>query len=184
MASNFVLLDRDGIINRRIPLGYVTSWNQFIFLPGVLEGLRRLTGAGISTVVVSNQAGVGKGVMPRSALDRITRRFVHKVRAHGGSIAGVYYCPHRKEEHCKCRKPQPGLLIQAQRHYHFNFAETWLIGDSISDLIAAERAGCRAILVSGNPAGFLKDSARSPQLIVPDFLSAVEIVLRAPTAAL
>jgi D-glycero-D-manno-heptose 1,7-bisphosphate phosphatase len=177
LASRFVLLDRDGIVNRRIPRGYVTSWDQFTFLPGVLDGLRRLTVAGCSIILVSNQAGVGKGLMTRSALDEITRRLVRRVRAHGGLIRRVYYCMHRREACCPCRKPRPGLLLQAQHDYHFKFAESYLIGDSVSDLIAASRAGCPMVLVKGNQANLLKAWPLPPHCIVPDFPAAVDVVL-------
>jgi D-glycero-D-manno-heptose 1,7-bisphosphate phosphatase len=175
--AKFVLLDRDGVINRRIPRGYVTSWKQFIFLPGVLEGLRRLTLAAYSILVASNQAGVGKGLMTRSSLDEITRRFVRRVRAHGGQIRSVYYCTHRKEARCQCRKPRPGLLVQAQAEHHFTFSETYLIGDSPSDLTAAKRAGCPMIMVKGNGASPPSRFTRQPEFVVPDFLAAVDVLL-------
>jgi D-glycero-D-manno-heptose 1,7-bisphosphate phosphatase len=176
LASRFVLLDRDGVINRRIPNGYVTSWNQFIFLPGVLEGLRRLTFAGYSILVVSNQAAVGKGLLTASTLDQITYRFVRRARAHGGLIREVYYCAHRKEARCQCRKPRPGLLLQAQADHGFSPAETYLIGDSASDLIAARRAGCRMIMITQKRASVLK-ACTQPEVVVPDFRAAVDAVL-------
>jgi D-glycero-D-manno-heptose 1,7-bisphosphate phosphatase len=173
----FVLLDRDGVINRRIRRGYVTSWNQFVFLPGVLEGIRRLTVAGYSIIVVSNQAGVGKGLLGPASLDEITRRFVRKVRLHGGQIRAVYYCVHRKEDRCKCRKPRPGLLLRAQAEHRFKLSETYLIGDSPSDLLAARQAGCPAILINRNP---LPDSfAPQPDFVVADFPAAVDALLSA-----
>lgn len=177
MVSRFVLLDRDGVINQRIPHGYVTSWSQFRFLPGVLEGLQRLAAADYSAIVVSNQAGVGKGLMSSSALDQITRRFVRKVRVHGGSVRRVYYCTHRKQDRCPCRKPRPGLLFQAQADYHFSFSETYLIGDSLSDLAAAGWASCPMVLVKANAASLLKTSMLQPRFIVPDFRAAVNAVL-------
>jgi D-glycero-D-manno-heptose 1,7-bisphosphate phosphatase len=173
------MLDRDGIINRRIPRGYVTSWNQFTFLPGVLEGIRRLTAAGYSIVVVSNQAAVGKGLMTSSTLDQITTRLVRRVRAHGGAIHGFYYCTHRRESHCSCRKPRPGLLAQAQADHHFSFSETYLVGDSPSDFMAAKQVGAPMIMVKRNEASLLKSGAVQPEAIVPDFRSAVDAILSA-----
>ena len=184
MASRFLLLDRDGTINRKIPNGYVTSWNQFVFLPGVLAGLSSLAEAGYSIAVVSNQAAVGKGLMTRSALAQITRRFMRKVRAHGGLIRRVYYCIHCKEARCPCRKPRPGLLLQAQADLHFSFAETCLIGDSLSDLIAAKQAGCPMIMVKGNADSLLKMGTLQPDLVVPDFRRAVDALLRASSSRL
>ena len=101
----FVLLDRDGVINQRIVGGYVTCWDKFIFLPGALEGLRLLTEKNYHVTVVSNQAGVGKGLMTAADLQEITRKFVKEVDAQGGRIRSVYYCTHRAEDDCPCRKP-------------------------------------------------------------------------------
>jgi D-glycero-D-manno-heptose 1,7-bisphosphate phosphatase len=184
LESRFVLLDRDGVINRRIAHGYVTSWSQFRFLPGVLDGLKRLAMAGYSGIVVSNQAGVGKGLMEFSTLDQITRRFIRKVRVHGGLVRRAYYCTHRKQEHCSCRKPRPGLLFQAQADYRFSFPETYLIGDSLSDLTAATQAGCPMILVKANSASLLKTWAHRPRFVVPDFRAAVNAVLTATPQSL
>ena len=104
----FVLLDRDGVINRRIIGGYVTCWEEFIFLPRALEGLRLLTEKNYQVAVVSNQAGVGKGLMTAADLQEITHKFIQDVEAHGGRICSVYYCTHRVEDNCSCRKPKPG----------------------------------------------------------------------------
>jgi D-glycero-D-manno-heptose 1,7-bisphosphate phosphatase len=147
--AKFVLLDRDGVINRRILNGYVTSWDQFVFLPRALDALCLLTQVDCRVIVVSNQACVGKGLITTSDLDKITRRFVEKVEEHGGRIHGVYYCTHRREDDCECRKPKPGLLLKAQREHQFAFANTFLIGDSETDLQLAWAVGCPALLISG-----------------------------------
>ncbi|MGH9350645.1 MAG: D-glycero-alpha-D-manno-heptose-1,7-bisphosphate 7-phosphatase [Terriglobia bacterium] len=177
MKARFILLDRDGVINRKVRNGYVATWNGFLFIPGALEALRLLTQAGYLPVVVSNQAGVGKGQITLSALNQITARFVRKVKACGGRIHKVYYCPHRKEAGCPCRKPRPGLLLKAQQENHFEFASTYFIGDSVSDMLAAEGAGCPAILVSGNPASLVNGWFSRPKAIVPDLRSAVDFIL-------
>ncbi|MGH9403285.1 MAG: D-glycero-alpha-D-manno-heptose-1,7-bisphosphate 7-phosphatase [Terriglobia bacterium] len=183
MKARFILLDRDGVINRKIPNGYVTTWNEFSFLPGALEALRLLTEGGYRLVVVSNQAGVGKGQVALSALNQITARFVKKVEACGGRIHRVYYCTHRKDARCPCRKPRPGLLLKAQQENKFEFASAFLIGDSVSDLLAADRVGCPMIMVNGNPASLLKGRVSSPQAIVPDLRSAVDFILSRKGAA-
>jgi D-glycero-D-manno-heptose 1,7-bisphosphate phosphatase len=148
VVGKFVLLDRDGVINRRKPDGYFTSWAEFEFLEGAREGNGRLTQNGYAAIVVSNQACVGKGLLSHSELASITRRFVEEVEKTGGRIHDVYYCTHRKEEGCECRKPQPGLILEAQRKHQFNFASTFMIGDSPSDLQAARTVGCPALLIS------------------------------------
>lgn len=180
LKSQFILLDRDGVINQKVRNGYVAAWNEFRFLPGALESLRLLTTSGFLPIVVSNQAGVGKGRMTQAALSEITSRFMRKVKACGGCIHRVYYCTHRKEARCPCRKPRPGLLLQAQRENHFDLARAYFIGDSLSDMAAAERAGCRAILICANPASLVKGwtaLSERPKTIVPDLRSAVDFIL-------
>jgi D-glycero-D-manno-heptose 1,7-bisphosphate phosphatase len=173
----FVLLDRDGVINQRIVGGYVTCWDQFVFLPGALEGLRLLTEKNFQVIVVSNQAGVGKALMTAADLQEITRRLVKEVEAQGGRICSVYYCTHRAEDNCSCRKPKPGLLLEAQAEHHFAFADTFLIGDSESDLLAAHAVGCPAIMVSNGPPASFARLASAPRATVPTLLAAAAFLL-------
>lgn len=175
--SRFVLLDRDGVINHRIAGGYVTAWEQFAFLPGALEGLRLLTQRNYQLLVLSNQQGVGKGLMTAADLQEITRKFLEAVASQGGRIRGVYYCPHRAEDDCPCRKPKPGLLLNAQAEHHFAFADTFLIGDSESDLRAAQAVGCPAIMVSNAPSAGLEKLPYAPRVIVPTLLAAAGFLL-------
>jgi D-glycero-D-manno-heptose 1,7-bisphosphate phosphatase len=177
LQARFILLDRDGVINRKIQNGYVASWRDFRFLPGALEALRLLTEGGYRPIVVSNQAGVGKGLMTPSALNLITARFTRKAQAAGGRIHKVYYCTHRKEARCPCRKPRPGLLLKARQENSFEFSETWLVGDSLSDLLAARSVGCPMILVNGNPPSLVKEWAFHPLATVPDLRSAADFIL-------
>lgn len=173
----FVLLDRDGVINRRIISGYVTSWERFVFLAGALEGLRLLNEKNYQVIIVSNQAGVGKGLMTAADLDEITRRFVCEVEAEGGRILSVYYCTHRAEDVCECRKPKPGLLRRAQAEHRFDFERTFLVGDTESDLLAAHAVGCPAIMVSYRPVAGLEKLLHPPRVIVPNLLAAAEFLI-------
>jgi len=176
----FVLLDRDGVINRRIISGYVTCWEKFVFLPGALEALRLLNERNYQVIVVSNQAGVGKGQVSAADLDEVTLRFIAEVGAHGGRIISVYYCTHRAEDGCECRKPKPGLLRRAQAEHHFDFERTFLVGDTESDLRAAQAAGCPAIMVSGTPVSALETLPHAPRLTVPTLLAAAEFLINEP----
>ncbi|MGH9396753.1 MAG: D-glycero-alpha-D-manno-heptose-1,7-bisphosphate 7-phosphatase [Terriglobia bacterium] len=175
--ARFVLLDRDGVINRKIQNGYVTSWSRFAFLPEALDALRLLHRAGYLPLVISNQAGVGKGLMTLACLNQITARFVRRVDAAGGHIQKVYYCTHRKQARCWCRKPRPGLLVEAQHDFHFNFIETYFVGDSESDLLAAKRVGCPMIMVNANPLGRAKEWVAPPRAVVPSLKAAADIIL-------
>jgi D-glycero-D-manno-heptose 1,7-bisphosphate phosphatase len=145
--QRYVLLDRDGVINRRVLGGYVTSWEQFEFLPHALPALKLLKENGYASVVISNQAGVGKRLMSVAALELITHRFLTEVALAGGNITQVYYCVHVAEDNCACRKPRSGLIERAQLDYGFAPQDTFFIGDSPEDMEAAANAGCPAILV-------------------------------------
>jgi len=173
----FVLLDRDGVINRRIVGGYVTCWEKFVFLPGALRGLRLLNENHDHVIVVSNQQGVGKGLMTAADLQGITRKFLEEVEAQGGRIRSVYYCTHRAEENCQCRKPKPGLLLRAQAAHQFAFKDAFLIGDSESDLLAAHAVGCPAFMVSNAPSAGSEKRPYAPQLTVPSLLAAAEFLV-------
>jgi D-sedoheptulose 7-phosphate isomerase len=146
-----IFLDRDGVINERIPGGYVTSWDQFRFIDGIVETVASLAGLGLPVIVISNQACVGKGLIDELRLESITRRFVAALQLAGGRVDAVYYCPHRPDESCGCRKPRPGLLEQASRDWRIDLGQSVLVGDSATDLDAAATVGCRAVLF--DPAG-------------------------------
>jgi len=173
-----VLLDRDGVINRNKD-DYVKTVDEFVFLPGALEGLAKLKEAGITTVVISNQAGVGRGLIEPSELERINRKMLCAVAEHGGEIAGLYYCTHRKDEGCHCRKPQIGLLQTASADLGFDLAEAFLVGDAWSDIEAGRRAGCRTVLTLTGKA-LAKDVEAwdcKPEHIAVDLPSAVDWIL-------
>ena len=142
-----VLVDRDGVINRRIVNGYVTQWKDFAFLPGALAALRLLKENAYTVLVVSNQSCVGRGLVSWQELEAITRRMRLEVALAGGAIDKVYYCPHAPGDNCGCRKPQPGLLVKAMKEHHVWPAQVYMVGDSESDMEAAARAGCRSLLV-------------------------------------
>jgi D-glycero-D-manno-heptose 1,7-bisphosphate phosphatase len=146
-ATSAIFFDRDGVINERIVGGYVTQCSEFRFRPGILDALRELARLPNPIIVVSNQAGVGKGLFHASALEAVTRRFVECVQARQGRIDAVYYCTHTPEGRCGCRKPQPGLLCQAASRWRIDLSRSVLVGDSLSDVQAAMAVDCRAILI-------------------------------------
>jgi D-glycero-D-manno-heptose 1,7-bisphosphate phosphatase len=142
-----VFLDRDGVINRDSP-DYVTSWDQFVCLPGSLAAIGRLTRAGMTVMLITNQSAVGRGMMDIATLEGMHRNLQQAVARRGGRIAAVFYCPHHPDEGCDCRKPKPGLILRAQRHFQLDLAASTMIGDSARDIECGIRAGCgRTILV-------------------------------------
>lgn len=140
-------LDRDGVLNRKAPSEdeYVTRWEQMEFLPGAHEAVRLLNEAGYFVVVVTNQRCVAKGLITTSQLDSMHARMRHEFETAGARIDAIYYCPHDVQPPCSCRKPQPGMLLEAARTHHLDLAESWMIGDSKRDVESGKRAGCRTV---------------------------------------
>ncbi len=141
-----VFVDRDGVINRNRK-DHVKSWDEFVFLPGAVEGMVELTRAGLRTVILTNQAVINRGLLSREALDSIHDRMTGELEAAGAVVDAVYYCPHRPDEHCSCRKPRPGLLLAAAGRLGIELEQSYLVGDALSDIQAGRAAGCRTILV-------------------------------------
>jgi D-glycero-D-manno-heptose 1,7-bisphosphate phosphatase len=142
-----VFIDRDGVINRKRPEPhYVTSWEEFEFLPGALEGLAALARTDARIIVVTNQRGIARGVYTEETLVDMHTRMKAAVEAAGGRIDAIYYCPH--EGGCECRKPATGMFERAAREVPgADLAEAVVIGDNVCDLEAAARLGCPSVLV-------------------------------------
>jgi D-glycero-D-manno-heptose 1,7-bisphosphate phosphatase len=138
-----ILLDRDGVLNRKKPKAqYVQSWEQWEWLPGALEALRLLNEAGFRVIVVTNQAGIGLGVMTEEDLRDIHEKMTEDVSRNGGRIDAIYYCPHDWNANCGCRKPRPGMLFNAQKDFHLDLTKVTFVGDDERDAIAADAACC------------------------------------------
>ena len=148
MSVRHVILDRDGVLNHEAPEGsYVRSPEEFRWLPGALEGLALLRGAGLRLSVATNQAGVGRGVMSLEQLAAVHERMQREAAAQGAALDAVLYCPHAPEEQCSCRKPAPGLIEAAVARSGVAASDTIVVGDDRRDLEAAQRAGVVAALV-------------------------------------
>jgi D-glycero-D-manno-heptose 1,7-bisphosphate phosphatase len=146
-----VILDRDGVLNERPPKArYVRQPSDFRWLPGAPEALLMLSEAGYRVIVVSNQAGIGRGMMTEGQLESVHERMRAEAAEAGGCIDAVYYCPHAWDAGCSCRKPRPGMLFRAQREHHLDLTRTWFIGDDERDEEAADAAGCPFLYVSDN----------------------------------
>jgi D-glycero-D-manno-heptose 1,7-bisphosphate phosphatase len=145
-ARHFLLLDRDGVINEDRP-DYITHRHRFRFYPDALEALRWLHDRRIAVIVISNQSGLNRGFIAWEDFWDIHACMIDGIEAAGGNLLGAFYCPHRPDEGCSCRKPLPGLLQAAAEQFQIPLAETHFIGDRESDLLAASRAGCRGVLL-------------------------------------
>lgn len=144
-----ILLDRDGVLNKKPPQGqYVRSWDEMEWLPGAREALRLLKDADYQVIVITNQAGIALGAMTEEALLSIHRQMTVEAIRDGGRIDAIYYCPHCREDNCACRKPNPGMLLQAQRAFGLDLSRTLFVGDDETDVQAARAAGCLSAQVS------------------------------------
>ncbi|HET6421259.1 MAG TPA: D-glycero-beta-D-manno-heptose 1,7-bisphosphate 7-phosphatase [Geobacteraceae bacterium] len=173
-----VFLDRDGTIN--VEKGYVHKIEDFEFIPGVPQAVRLLRDAGFLVIVVTNQSGVARGYYPLGAVHTLHRHMDAELAKHGAAVDAYYICPHHPEGEeqgysmaCGCRKPHPGMLMEAAKDFSIDLASSYMIGDHASDVEAAVRAGCRPVFVT---TGHGRDeSARVPEG-VPRFGSLPEAV--------
>ena len=183
-----VFLDRDGTLNEEV--GYLDSAGKLQMIPEAFEAVRRINESGMKAVVVTNQAGVAKGLFSekfvRDVNDRIQGLFIE----YGALIDRFYYCPHHPSEGadpyrkiCDCRKPEPGLLQQAAQDLDIDLARSYMIGDHLRDVETARRVGAKGILVTtGHGADQLKTSgitaANQPDYVAKNILEAVDWILK------
>ena len=172
----FVLLDRDGTINRE--RHYLSDPGEVELLSGALRGLAQMTALGLGLAVVTNQSGVGRGLFDRGKLDQIHERLKSLLAAGGVVLDGFFICPHHPNEGCPCRKPKPGLVLQAAAELDFSPAETFVIGDKECDLELGHRVGAYTILVTTGYGRALVDSGTGPRphAIASDLEQAAAII--------
>ncbi len=182
-----VFLDRDGVINKFPGNGlYVTKVGDFHFIPRSLEALKRLTDAGYYIFVVSNQAGVGKGVFSQQKLDQITAHMLKHVEAKGAMIDKVFYCTCKSSDACNCRKPRIGNIVEALEsidHTIDDARNAYFVGDTEGDIKAGQNAGCKTIFaLSGREdLKYMQRWDVRPDYIVKDLYEATELILKEDT---
>jgi D-glycero-D-manno-heptose 1,7-bisphosphate phosphatase len=184
-----VFLDRDGVINQKPPEGlYVTRWEDFHILPGVVEAVDLLNRAGFAVIVVTNQRCIAKGLMTIADLEKMHQRMTETLARDGAKVDAVYYCPHEMEPPCNCRKPAPGMLLEAARSHGIDLSGSWMIGDSEIDVEAGRNAGCKTIrLVDSTSTA--TDKVSNPgesipaDIVAPSLLDAIHQILHWEAAA-
>lgn len=173
-----IILDRDGVINHD-RTDFIKSPDEWQPLPGSVEAIAAASRAGVRLVVVSNQSGLARGLFDISTLHAIHRRMLEAVQEQGGQIDGIFYCPHGPEAGCSCRKPEPGLLHMVSERLHKSLEDVPFIGDRLSDLEAARRAGARPVLVRTGRGQETLDAGIGLELVpvFPDLAAALENLL-------
>ena len=180
MKQRFVILDRDGTI--LVERHYLSDPRQVELIVGAAEGLRQLQAMGLGLVVVTNQSAIGRGLFDQARLDQIHQRMGQLLEAAGVRLDGIYYCPHRPDEGCACRKPAPGLLELAARELHVELSRSFVIGDKACDLDVGREVGATTLLVrTGYGADVARDPSVKPDYIVDDLVDAASVIRRLVT---
>jgi histidinol-phosphate phosphatase family protein len=181
-----VFLDRDGTINREV--NHLSSPDQLELLPGAADAIRRLNRNGTLAVVITNQPVVARGDLTLQDLNRIHTRLESRLGAGGAFLDGLYFCPHHPDKGfpgevvelkgtCTCRKPEPGLIDQACRDLEIGRQDSWMVGDTTSDIEAGRRAGIRTVLLRTGHAGVDAKHVVRPDYTAPDLVDAVDWIL-------
>ena len=173
-----IFLDKDGTLIPDIP--YNVNPDLITLQPGVIEGLKLLKDKGYIFVVISNQAGVARGYFKYDDLNKVAEKLDVLLRSRGIQIEGFYFCPHHPagiiSEYtivCNCRKPAPGMILQAANDMEIDIEKSWMLGDILNDVEAGNRAGCRTVLLDlGYETEWIKGEFRTPTYIAPNFLQA------------
>ncbi len=143
-----IFIDRDGVVNRRLVGDYVKRWEEFVFLPGIFDVLPEIHARGFLAILITNQRGIARGLMTEDDLAAIHSAMQGELMDRSGhQFDAIYYCPHDRDAGCNCRKPQPGMLLNAAADLSIDLSRSWMIGDSESDVEAGIAAGCRTVRV-------------------------------------
>lgn len=149
LPYKYLFLDRDGVLNRRIPDDYVRNFSQWEWLPGVLDALSVFVQHFEVIVLVSNQQGVGKGLFSEDDLQALTATFLDEIKGNNGRIDKVFYCTHLKSENCTCRKPLIGMAMLAKKSFpQIDFSRSLMVGDSLSDMQFGKNAGMKTVFIA------------------------------------
>ena len=149
--KKIILIDRDGVINEKATKArYINSWSDFRFISRTFKSMKILARQGFSFIVITNQAGIERGITKIKNLNEIHRKMINKFSSHGVKILKVYYCPHHWNSLCECRKPKPGMLLKASEEFMFRLDKTFFVGDDKRDILAAKNAGSNGILWRNN----------------------------------
>lgn len=142
-----ILLDRDGVINYDSD-DFIKSPDEWHAIPGSLEAIALLNKAGIKVAIASNQSGLARGYFTEETLQKIHQKMLNELKQYNGHIDKIFYCPHGPNDNCECRKPKPGMLLQAFKYFNVKPEEACFAGDSQRDIDAAKTAGCHPILIN------------------------------------
>ena len=171
MLKKVVFLDRDGVINQDSP-AYIKDINEFHFIDGSIDAVRKLTVNGFSIIIITNQSAISRGMINLKTLTAIHKYMLAALNKQGGIIKDIFFCPHHPKQRCKCRKPLPGMIFQAKQKYNIDLRASYMVGDSAKDIECAVNAGCsyNILVKTGNYTKAL--SRLSEKNISPGYIAA------------
>ena len=174
-----VILDRDGVINFDSD-NFIKSPAEWKPIPGSLEAIARLSQAGFHVVVASNQSGIDRGLFDMDTLNAIHDKMHRAVKAVGGRIDAIFYCPHSADSNCNCRKPKPGMFERIAGCFNIDLANAYAVGDSLRDLQAAATSGAKPVLVLSGKGKATQADGGTPEgtLVFDDLAAVVEHILK------
>lgn len=146
MGRKAVFLDRDGVINEERK-DYVKNIEEFKIKDKVGESIKILKEHNFLVIIITNQSAINRKILSIKTLNEIHNHFIKYLKTHNTSLDGIYYCPHKPEENCHCRKPKLGLLLKAKEDFDIILKESWMVGDSQTDVDVAKAVGCNSILL-------------------------------------
>ena len=177
---NIIVLDRDGVINEDSDQ-YIKSVDEFVAIEGSIQAIAKLSRAGFTVAVATNQSGLARGYFDSETLSDMHHYLCSMVEEAGGAIDGIFYCPHGPDDRCECRKPGTGLLQQIEKEFSHSLTDAYFIGDSLKDLDAGRAHGCIPILVRTGKGrateGKLTDEGFDDVGVFDDLSSAVDSIL-------
>jgi len=146
MKSPALFIDRDGTIIKQIDGHYISSIEQIELIENIFPAILMLQNEGYLVIIVTNQAGINKGILSNELVDEINQHVIQLLKKQGIDVSAVYVCPHKPEEQCKCRKPQPGLLLKAAKEHNIDLENSIIIGDTDKDTEAGLNAGLKKVI--------------------------------------
>jgi D-glycero-D-manno-heptose 1,7-bisphosphate phosphatase len=174
-----VFLDRDGVLNRTFERDGTSyppySLGELEILPGVADALECLRAHGFMLIGVTNQPDVARKRQTRELIDEMNRFLLDRL-----PLTEIYVCPHDTADHCECRKPKPGMILQAAREHQIDLSASWMVGDRCSDVLAGQSAGCRTILIDS---AWSQGHRCTPDARVADLFEAAEVIVRSSAQA-
>ena len=173
MAIKTIFLDRDGVVNKEVR--YLYKLSDFEFIDGIFDACLYFQKLGYEIVIVTNQSGITRGYYNENDYQKLTEWMLGQFNDNGINILDTFYCPHGPESLCECRKPKPGMLIEAKHKYNISMKDSWMIGDSESDIKAANAAGIsNTVLVRS---GHLVDESNSnSRFIIDSIMQSKEVI--------